>query len=61
MKKNNYKILDCTLRDGGYYTNWDFSQITVDNYLKSLDTLPIDYLGRKVVSALFADELYRNN
>ena len=19
-----FKILDCTLRDGGYYTNWDF-------------------------------------
>lgn len=21
-----FKILDCTLRDGGYYTNWDFLQ-----------------------------------
>jgi len=20
------KILDCTLRDGGYYTNWDFDK-----------------------------------
>lgn len=26
------KILDCTLRDGGYYTNWDFDDKTVDAY-----------------------------
>ena len=24
------KILDCTLRDGGYYTNWDFDDKIVD-------------------------------
>ena len=24
MKKNELKILDCTLRDGGYYNNWNF-------------------------------------
>ena len=22
--KKSLKILDCTLRDGGYYNNWDF-------------------------------------
>ena len=22
----NIKILDCTLRDGGYYNNWNFSK-----------------------------------
>ncbi|MEN2400561.1 aldolase catalytic domain-containing protein [Flavobacterium sp. MC2016-06] len=38
------KILDCTLRDGGYYTNWDFNQHLVDNYLTSLNDLPIEYL-----------------
>lgn len=38
------KILDCTLRDGGYYTNWDFSQPVVDTYIQSLNELPIDYL-----------------
>lgn len=26
-------ILDCTLRDGGYYNNWDFSNKFVRNYL----------------------------
>ena len=35
MKKNfNMKILDCTLRDGGYYNNWDFSPEVVTEYLK---------------------------
>lgn len=38
------KILDCTLRDGGYYTNWDFSSSIVDSYIKAMNELPIDYL-----------------
>ena len=38
------KILDCTLRDGGYYTNWDFNSETVDAYIQSMNVLPIDYL-----------------
>ena len=38
------KILDCTLRDGGYYTNWDFNSETVDAYIQAMNTLPIDYI-----------------
>lgn len=38
------KILDCTLRDGGYYTNWDFEGKLVDTYLQSFNKLPVDYL-----------------
>lgn len=38
------KILDCTLRDGGYYTNWDFNDETVDAYIQAMNVLPIDYL-----------------
>lgn len=38
------KILDCTLRDGGYYTNWDFSLPTVESYIKAMNELPIDYI-----------------
>lgn len=37
-------ILDCTLRDGGYYTNWDFNASIVDSYIKAMNELPIDYL-----------------
>ena len=29
----NFSILDCTLRDGGYYINWDFSDSLVDSYI----------------------------
>lgn len=38
------KILDCTLRDGGYYTNWDFSPELVDSYIKAMNALPINYI-----------------
>lgn len=38
------KILDCTLRDGGYYTNWDFDSQIVNAYIKAINALPIDYL-----------------
>lgn len=38
------KLLDCTLRDGGYYTNWDFSSDVVANYIEATNHLPIDYL-----------------
>lgn len=38
------KILDCTLRDGGYYTNWDFDKKTVDTYIDSFNHLPVEYL-----------------
>lgn len=39
-----FKILDCTLRDGGYYTNWDFSPEVIDAYIQAMNQLPIDYL-----------------
>ena len=42
MKKP--KILDCTLRDGGYYTDWDFDKTLVDQYLLSVNRLPIDII-----------------
>lgn len=38
------KILDCTLRDGGYYTDWDFDEKTVEAYIEAMNALPIDYL-----------------
>lgn len=38
------KFLDCTLRDGGYYTNWDFSKETVKTYFEAFNHLPVEYL-----------------
>ena len=42
--KKDFKILDCTLRDGGYYTNWDFNEVIVESYIEAMNQLPIDYL-----------------
>ncbi len=38
------KILDCTLRDGGYYNNWDFSDKHVNTYFSNINKLPIEYI-----------------
>ena len=32
-KDKNINILDCTLRDGGYYNNWNFSKKLVNKYI----------------------------
>jgi len=40
----NLKILDCTLRDGGYYNNWDFSKTLVNQYLIAMEAGEIDYV-----------------
>ncbi len=37
-------VLDCTLRDGGYYTDWDFSPEDVATYIDSIARLPITYV-----------------
>ena len=40
----NIKILDCTLRDGGYYNSWDFDHSIVSNYLKELSESKVDVI-----------------
>ena len=42
MEENTLKILDCTIRDGGYYTDWDFDLGLVQRYLLALDAANID-------------------
>ncbi len=37
-------VLDCTLRDGGYYTNWDFPEELVNYYFEAINQLPVDYV-----------------
>ena len=44
MKKNKLKILDCTLRDGGYYNNWDFSRELIEEYLQAMSAAKIEYV-----------------
>jgi 4-hydroxy 2-oxovalerate aldolase len=39
-----FKILDCTLRDGGYYNHWDFSPEVVQAYIHAMVAAKIDYV-----------------
>ena len=43
-KKSSTTILDCTLRDGGYYNNWDFESDVVERYLKSMQAASVDVI-----------------
>ena len=37
-------LLDCTLRDGGYYNNWDFEPSLIQDYLDAMESLKIDFV-----------------
>lgn len=37
-------MLDCTLRDGGYYNAWDFEPDLINAYLKAMAALPVDVI-----------------
>ena len=39
-----FKILDCTLRDGGYYTDWQFESGLVKRLVKALDSNGVDII-----------------
>lgn len=39
----NIKVLDCTLRDGGYVNNWDFGLTLSQKFLKNIDNACIEY------------------
>ncbi|MEJ5255868.1 MAG: aldolase catalytic domain-containing protein [Acidimicrobiales bacterium] len=36
------QVLDCTLRDGGYYNAWDFRPSLVERYLAAVDAAGVD-------------------
>ena len=44
------QLLDCTLRDGGYYTNWNFPQNLVKEYLYTVSKLPISIVELGYIS-----------
>lgn len=43
---NDYKVtlIDCTLRDGGYYTNWDFSEELVSQYINAMADIDVGFV-----------------
>ena len=44
MKKKNIKILDCTLRDGGYVIDWNFGKDKIQSILENLHNSNIEYI-----------------
>lgn len=50
--KSNTRILDCTLRDGGYINNWKFSQKDSNEIVESLIDANIDIIECGFVSQL---------
>ena len=44
MKQNKLNILDCTLRDGGYYNNWHFNNDLINEYLRVMDVIKVNYV-----------------
>ena len=59
---NRIRILDCTLRDGGYVNNWGFSQPQIFKIIESLEASNVDIIelgylddsrGRERNSTLF--------
>ena len=42
MAQSPIKLLDCTLRDGGYYNNWDFDRDLVTKYLEDTAAAGVD-------------------
>ena len=43
-KKTFFNLLDCTLRDGGYYNNWNFSKSDIQKYLNNIYTTGIRFV-----------------
>lgn len=44
MSGDKLNILDCTLRDGGYYNNWEFDANLVNDYLGVMSKIGIKYV-----------------
>ena len=43
VNMSNLIHLDCSLRDGGYYNNWDFDESLINDYLQVLSSIGVDY------------------
>ena len=44
MQKSPLTLLDCTLRDGGYYNSWDFSPELINEYLQVMSSISTNYV-----------------
>ena len=44
LNTKNVTHIDCTLRDGGYYNNWDFDKDLIKDYLNAISLTSINYV-----------------
>lgn len=49
---DKYRLLECTLRDGGYITNWHFEERAIKNIIQgsvdaNIDYVEVGYLNHK--------------
>jgi 4-hydroxy 2-oxovalerate aldolase len=54
LKNSNIKILDCTIRDGGWSVDWNFSDEMVDDVYRAtldanIDYCEIGYISKDVI------------
>ena len=48
-------LLDCTLRDGGYINDWEFSRDIYDAVSKELQTANVDFIELGIMGSHNAD------
>lgn len=41
---DRYRLLDCTLRDGGYINNWEFGSVAIKDMIMKLYEAKLDYI-----------------
>ncbi len=44
MERSGLVVLDCTLRDGGYYNQWDFDEVLVNDYLEAVELAGVRFV-----------------
>ena len=44
MNNKSVKILDCTLRDGGYVNDWNFGADNIKSIISGLDLAGVDFI-----------------
>lgn len=52
------KLLDCTLRDGGYVNNWDFGCENIRRIIKNLTSAKLDYIECGFLKDIIYDSDY---
>lgn len=43
-ESSELRFLDCTLRDGGYYNDWDFPRSVVESYIEAMQAAGVDVI-----------------